>query len=97
VLDIFLRRFVDHPRAGKVMFWRGEVLFAQREYALALAAYERSLAREPRGEKAADALLKISLCHRQLGSPERARSALERLKSQFPDSEAALMVQREDA
>jgi tol-pal system protein YbgF len=97
LLNDFLARFPEHPRAAKVMFWRGEVLFAQRDYAHALEAYESAVAREPRGDKAPDALLKIGLCHRHLGSPERARGALQRLKTQFPDSDAARLVKEEDA
>lgn len=96
VLDEFLQRFAGHALAPKVMFWRGEVLFAQRAYERALSAYEAALARDPRGEKAPDALLKIGLCHRQLGSLEGARRALERLKTEFPKSDAARLIQEED-
>lgn len=96
-LSAFLR---DHPadeRAGRALFWRGEVLFAQKQYADALSAFETSLSREPRGEKAPDSLLKIGLCHRRLGAPERAREALNQLKTQFPQSNAARLAQAEEA
>lgn len=97
VLNAFLTQYADDVRVPKVMFWQGEVLFAQRAYARALAAYERSLSREPTGEKAADTLLKIGLCHQHLGDPDRAQKALEKLRIQFPDSAAARMLAREDA
>lgn len=97
VLEDFLARFERDPRAAKVMFWRGEVLFAQRDYAAALVAYQNSLSREPRGEKAADSLLKIGLCHRHLGASERAQEAMQRLRAQFPESAAARLLSEEDA
>lgn len=97
VLNAFLLQYPDDARVPRVTFWQGEVLFAQREYTRALDAYERSLAREPRGEKAADTLLKIGFCHRQLGDSVRAQRALERLRTEFPDSAAAHMLAREDA
>ncbi len=97
VLNDFLVQYADDVRAPRVMFWQGEVLFAQRDYARALAAYERSLAREPQGEKAPDSLLKIGLCYRHLGDAERAQKALDKLRTQFPESAAARMLAREDA
>jgi tol-pal system protein YbgF len=96
-LDAFLAARPNDGRTTRALFWRGEVLFAQKRYELALAAFEGALNREPRGEKAADALLKIGLCHRRLGAPERARAALEQLKAQFPDSYAARLAQAEEA
>lgn len=96
-LGAFLR---DHPsdeRVARAQFWRGEVLFAQKQYAEALGAFETSLSREPRGEKAPDSLLKIGLCHRRLGAPDRARAAIDKLKLQFPQSNAARLAQAEEA
>ena len=97
VLDDFLAQFARDPRAAKAMFWRGEVLFAQRDYAAALGSYQNALSREPRGEKAADALLKIGLCHRHLGASERAQEAMRRLRTEFPESAAARLLSEEDA
>jgi len=97
VLDDFLAHFQGDTRVAKVMFWRGEVLFAQRDYGAALTSYEDSLTREPRGEKAPDSLLKIGLCHRRLGASERAQEAMQRLRSQFPESAAARLLNEEDA
>jgi tol-pal system protein YbgF len=96
-LEVFLAERPGDARATRALFWRGEVLFAQKRYELALSAFEGALSREPRGEKAADALLKIGLCHRRLGQPDKARAALEQLKAQFPDSYAARLAQAEEA
>jgi len=96
-LTEFLVRYPSDGRAPKVMFWRGEVLFAQRDYARALTAFESSLAKQPIGDRAPDALLKVGLCHKRLGAPERARAVIERLKAQFPQSDAARLAAQEDA
>jgi tol-pal system protein YbgF len=96
-----LARFIAmHPedaRLARAEFWRGEVLFAQKSYATALSAFESSLKQEPKGEKAPDSLLKIGLCHKRLGAPERARAAIQQLKIQFPQSSAARLAQAEEA
>jgi tol-pal system protein YbgF len=96
-LNDFLVRYAEDPRAPRVLFWRGEVLFAQRDYARALGAFETSLARDPGGEKAADAWLRVARCHLRLGAKDRARAAIERLKAQFPNSDAARLAAQEDA
>jgi tol-pal system protein YbgF len=96
-LNDFLVRHADDPRAPRVLFWRGEVLFAQRDYARALGAFETSLAQDPGGEKAPDAWLRVARCHLRLGAKERARAAIERLKAQFPNSDAARLAAQEDA
>jgi len=96
-LSHFIATHPDDARVAKAQFWRGEVLFAQKSYGSALSAFESSLKEEPRGEKAADSLLKIGLCHKRLGAPERARAAIERLKAQFPQSQAARLAQAEEA
>ncbi len=96
-LTDFLARYPRDMRAPRVLFWRGEVLFAQHEYTRALEAFETALARDPAGDKAPDALLKMSLCHKRLGDADRARAAVQRLKSQFPQSNAAKLAAQEDA
>jgi tol-pal system protein YbgF len=96
-LTDFLARYPQDLRAPRVLFWRGEVLFAQHEYTRALAAFETALARDPAGDKAPDALLKMSLCHKRLGDADRARAAIQRLKTQFPQSNAAKLAAQEDA
>jgi tol-pal system protein YbgF len=96
-LSQFIATHPDDERVGKAQFWRGEVLFAQKNYGPALSAFESSLSEEPQGEKAADSWLKIVLCHKRLGAPERARAAIKQLKAQFPQSNAARLAQAEEA
>jgi tol-pal system protein YbgF len=88
-LDSFLRGFPGDARASRAHFWRGEILFAAHDFGRALAAFEQALAREPRGDKAPDTLLRIARCQQRLGAHERARAVLLQLRTQFPDSEAA--------
>ena len=98
-LDAFLVSAPRDARVARAQFWRGEILYAQRDFARALAAFEQSLARDPSGDKAPDTLLRIVRCQHQLGAHEQARAALNRLRTQFPESEAAraaLQVMQED-
>lgn len=85
----------SHALAPNALYWRGEAHYAKREYAPALADFEGLMQRYPRAGKAADALLKTALCLRQLGSEDKARDVFRRLRTDYPNSQAASMAARE--
>ena len=90
-LNAFLVRWPDHPYAENAMYWRGEAYFAQGEYLRAAEQFDAVIARF-NGSKAPDALLKLGMCHDRLGSSQRAREYWERLKRDFPRSDAAKKI-----
>ncbi len=96
-LTIFIDRHPGHPHAEGARYWRAEVRYAQREYALALAGFEELLRIAPAHGRAADALLKIGLCHQRMGDLARAHLVFQRVQRQFPDTEAARAASRQDA
>lgn len=91
-LTSFLARWPDHPYAENAVYWRGEAYYGQGEYLRAAEQFESVLARYGAGAKTPDALLKLGLCHDRLGSPARAREYWDRLKSEFPKSDAARRI-----
>jgi tol-pal system protein YbgF len=91
-LTAFLTRWPDHPYAENAVYWRGEALFSQGEYARAAEQFDAVLSRFGGGNKAPDALLKLGMCHERLGSSARAKEAWDRLKVGFPRSEAAKKI-----
>jgi tol-pal system protein YbgF len=94
-----LSRFVsDNPKhalVDRAIYWLAEVRYATRDYREALAGFEKVLERFPNSEKAPDALYKLGMCWRRLGSEDKARSYFRRLQSEFPNSEAASLASRE--
>jgi tol-pal system protein YbgF len=93
----FLDEFPAHPYAGNALYWRGEVRYAMRRYGEALRDFERLVRQHPRGEKAADALLKMGLCHQRMGDETRARAYFRRVRNEYPESVAARLASQEDA
>ena len=91
-LNAFLARWPDHPYAENATYWRGEALFGQGEYLRAAEQFDAVLARFGSGKKAPDALLKLGMCHDRLGSSQRAREYWDRLKTEFPRSDAAKKI-----
>ncbi len=96
-LTVFIERHPGHAHAEGARYWRAEVRYAQREYALALAGFEELLRIAPAHARAADALLKMGLCHQRMGDLARAHLVFQRLQRQFPDTEAARAASRQDA
>ncbi len=96
-----LARFVeahpDHAYADNAMYWRGEVLYARRDYAGAITELTSMIERFPRGNKVPDALLRIGFAYQRLGESERARDIFRRVREQYPGTVAARTASREDA
>jgi tol-pal system protein YbgF len=94
-----LSKFVsDNPKhalVDRAMYWLAEVRYATRDYREALAGFEKVLERFPNSEKAPDTLYKLGMCWRRLGSEDKARSYFRRLRTEFPNSEAAGLASRE--
>lgn len=90
-LNAFLVRWPDHPYAENAMYWRGEAYFAQGAYLRAAEQFDAVIARF-NGSKAPDALLKLGMCHDRLGSSARAREYWDRLKREYPRSDAAKKI-----
>jgi tol-pal system protein YbgF len=91
-LNAFLVRWPDHPYAENAMYWRGEAYFAQGEYLRAAEQFDAVVARFGSGSKAPDALLKVGMCHDRLGASQRAREYWDRLKRDYPRSDAAKRI-----
>ncbi len=93
----FLVRWPDHPYAENALYWRGEVYFARGEYLRAAEQFEAVLARFGGGNKAPDALLKIGLCHDRLGASERAKEYWDRLRREYPRSDATKKIPQSES
>jgi len=91
-LTSFLVRWPDHPYTENAMYWRGEAYFAKGEYLRSAEQFEAVLARFGGGSKGPDAMLKLGMCHDRLGAPDRAREYWDRLKSEYPKSDAARRI-----
>lgn len=96
-LGDFLARYPGHAYADNATFWRGEAFYAQRAYPRAAAEFETVVTRFPEGNKVADALLKLGLCHAHMGDRTAAHAYFERVQREFPGTDAARIASREDA
>jgi tol-pal system protein YbgF len=91
-LAAFLVKWPDHPLAENAMYWRGEAYFAKGDYTKALESFDGVLSRFGAGNKAPDTLLKLGMCQDKLGSPAKAQEYWDRLKRDYPRSDAAKRI-----
>ena len=97
-LDQFAAFVSQHPRhelVASALYWRGEALYAKRDYGAASKELETLLERYPATSRAPEALLKLGLSYRKLGALQQADQAFQRLRTDFPTSQAAEAAARE--
>ncbi|MGI9331592.1 MAG: tol-pal system protein YbgF [Gammaproteobacteria bacterium] len=82
----------DHPNGrygANAQYWLGETHYVEQRYAKALETFGQVIARYPRSDKAADALLKSGYILQEQGQRDRARQMLNDVLSRHPNSRAA--------
>jgi tol-pal system protein YbgF len=85
----FLRHYPHNDYAGNAQYWLGECYYSRQEYALAVAAFRKTVESYPQGGKTPDALLKMATALQQMNEAGQAQEALRLLRSRYPDSPAA--------
>jgi tol-pal system protein YbgF len=94
-LSGFLEHYPGDPLWASAIYWRGEVQYAQRRYSDALQDFQTALSRFSDDGKAADALLKVGMCHLRLGDQAMAQRYFKQVREQYPGSDAARIAGRE--
>jgi len=91
-LTSFIAKWPNHPYAENATYWKGECLYATGQYLRAAEQFESVITRFGAGKKGADALLKLGMCHDRLGASDRAREYWDRLRRDFPKSDAVRKI-----
>lgn len=91
-LNAFRTKWPNHPYAENATYWTGECLYATGQYLRAAEQFEAVVTRYGAGKKGADALLKLGMCHDRLGSSDRAKEYWDRLRRDFPHSDAVKKI-----
>ena len=71
-------RHPHHELADNAQYWLGEVYYDQKDYARALTEFRATVTAYPRGNKVADALLKVGFAYQALGEGAKARAFFDR-------------------
>lgn len=89
-LRAFLQSHGDDPLASNARYWLGETYYVRHEYEKAAQVFMEGFQKDPKGNKAPDALLKLGMSLYSLDKKREACAAFEKLKADFPDAPAAI-------
>lgn len=85
----FLDKYPEGDLTVNAYYWLGELYLSQGSYEQARQAFTIVTSRHQSHRKAPDALYKLAVTHNRAGDPGKAKDALERLQSQYPETESA--------
>jgi tol-pal system protein YbgF len=88
----FLSQFPTSPLADNAQYWLAETHYVRGQYQNALPEFRKVLETYPQSAKLPDALLKVGFCQAELGDRAAARTSLQEVMRQFPDTTAARLA-----
>ncbi|MGE4340364.1 MAG: tol-pal system protein YbgF, partial [Pigmentiphaga sp.] len=88
-MSAFVQQYPGSSLAPSAQFYWGSSLYATKEYRSAIQRLEAMVSAAPRHPRAADALLVIAGCQIELGDRSAARTTLQRIIRDYPDTPAA--------
>lgn len=88
----FLAQFPTSPLADNAQYWLAETYYVRGQFMEALAQFRKVIEQYPQSAKLPDALLKVGYCQQELGDRNAARTSLQEVMRQFPDTTAARLA-----
>ncbi len=90
--ETLLNENPNNSLSDNCQYWIGECYYGLGDYNQSIMAFQRVFTFE-NTNKAADAQLKLGLCHLQLGDKVRAKEEFQRVVFDYPDSEYVALAQ----
>lgn len=88
----FLAAYPTSRLADNAQYWLAETFYVRGDYRTALAAFRKVIENYPQSAKLPDALLKVGFCQVELGERDGARTSLQEVMRQYPDTTAARLA-----
>jgi tol-pal system protein YbgF len=88
----FLASFPTSPLADNAQYWLAETHYVRGQFQPALVEFQKVMDQYPQSAKLPDALLKVGYCQGELGNRDAARTSLQQLMRQYPDTTAARLA-----
>ena len=88
----FLSSYASSPLADNAQYWLGQSHYVQRQFNVALPEFQKVVDKYPQSSKLPDALLKVGICQSEVGNKSAARSTLQQVMRQFPDTTTARLA-----
>lgn len=88
----FLVTYPDSELADNAQYWLAESHYVTQVFEQALNEFEVVITKFPRSRKVPDALLKMGYCSYELEQWDAARTSLERVQAEYPETTAARLA-----
>lgn len=86
----FAAAFSTSNLVGEALYWRGETFYLREGYEQAKDLYIESIQRDPKGPRAADAMVKLAASLSRMGFNDQACSTLQAFPRQYPNADLAV-------
>ncbi|MBI2082113.1 MAG: tol-pal system protein YbgF [Deltaproteobacteria bacterium] len=89
LFEAFLKKYPKSSLADNAQYWKGEALYASRDFASALLEFQKVVKNFPQSEKTPGAILKQGYCLFEQKGYEDAKVFLNQLIQNYPKSDEA--------
>lgn len=89
LLKSFAEKYPKHDLYVNALYWSGEALYGEKKYEQAILQLQDVISKHADHPKAAAAMLKQALAFNALGDGQNARTTMQKLLEDYPDSQQA--------
>lgn len=86
LLEVFIGKYPRHDLYVNALYWSGEALYGEKKYEPAILQLQDVISKHADHPKAAAAMLKQALAFNALGDTTNARTTMQKLVEEYPDS-----------
>jgi len=86
LLEDFVAKYPEHDLYVNAIYWSGESLYGEKQYEAAILKLQDVISKHAKHPKAAAAMLKQGLAFNALGDAQNARTTMQKLIEEYPDS-----------
>ena len=94
LLETFSAKYPQHELYVNALYWSGEALYGEKKYELAILQLQDVISKYAKHPKAPAAMLKQGLAFNALGDGQNARTTMQKLLDEYPDSAQAKMAKK---
>ncbi len=89
LLKSFAEKYPQHDLYVNAQYWIGEALYGEKKYEQAILQFQDVISKHHQHPKASAAMLKQALAFNALGDLQNARTTMQKLLQDYPDSPQA--------
>ena len=89
LLEKFIAKYPKHDLYVNAYYWIGESYYGEKDYELAILQFQDVISKYPHHPKAPAAMLKQALAFNALGDAQNAKTTMQKLVEDYPDSAQA--------